>query len=150
MDDYRDDSLGTNRKMIEDFRAARDRGEPLARAMLLLTTTGARSGQPRTVPVMYVPFGDRVLVIGSNAGAPSEPGWVRNVRANPRVRVEVGAVTAEAEALVTSGEEGARLFADVAARYPFFLEHQAGIQRTIPVVVLTRLDGQGFSAQSGG
>jgi hypothetical protein len=58
--------------------------------------------------------------------------------------VELGAVTAEAEARVTSGEEGARLFADVAARYPFFREHQAGIQRTIPVIVLTRPDGQGF------
>jgi deazaflavin-dependent oxidoreductase (nitroreductase family) len=144
MDDYRSDPLGANRKMIDEFRAARDRDEPMARPMLLLTTTGADSNQARTVPIMYVPDGDRLLVIGSNAGAPAEPAWVRNVRAHPRVEVEVGRQTVEAEARVTSGEERDQLFADIAARYPFFLEHQAGTERTIPVIVLTRLDGHGF------
>src|SRR6266699_3503304 len=70
-----------NRRVIEEFRA--DRGKPggrwEGRPLLLLTTTGARSGQPRTTPMMYIPDGDRLLVIASNAGAPAHPDWYRNL-----------------------------------------------------------------------
>lgn len=144
MQDYRSDPLAVNRKMIEDFRAARARGERLSRLMLLLTTTGARSGRPQTVPVMYVPHGDRLLVIGSNAGSEKEPAWVGNLRANPEARIELGAGDAEVRAEMASGGERDRLFAYIGERFPFFLEYQAGTKRTIPVIVLTAADGRGF------
>ncbi|MDQ6771927.1 MAG: nitroreductase family deazaflavin-dependent oxidoreductase [Candidatus Dormibacteraeota bacterium] len=142
---YRTDPLAANRQMVDDFRAARDRGEPLNRPMLLLTTTGARSGEPRTAPMMYVPDGDRLLVIGSNMGAAQVPAWVHNIRARTDVTVEVRAETALASAREATGAERDQLFADIAAQHPFFLDHQAGISRPIPVVVLTRRDGQSFA-----
>ena len=76
-----------NRKLIEEFRAnGRRSGE---RQLLVLTTTGARTGRPHSTPMMYVPDGDRVIVIASNAGAPKHPDWYRNLVANPEVTVEV-------------------------------------------------------------
>jgi deazaflavin-dependent oxidoreductase (nitroreductase family) len=129
------DMKAHNRKVIEEFRANRGAGD---RPLLLLTTTGARSGQRRTNPMMYVPDGDRLLVLASNAGAPRHPDWYHNLVASPRVTVEVGAEAYEATAVITEGEERDRLFASVSERYPFFAEHQAGISRRIPVVALER------------
>src|SRR5713101_6497128 len=101
-----------NRRVIEEFRA--DRGKPggrfEGRPLLLLTTTGARSGQPRTTPMMYIPDGDRLLVIASNIGAPAHPGWYHNLAAHPQVTVEVGAETYDATAVVTEGSERHRLW----------------------------------------
>ncbi|TME01188.1 MAG: nitroreductase family deazaflavin-dependent oxidoreductase, partial [Chloroflexi bacterium] len=84
-----------NRQLIEDFRANRGKnGGPFAgRPLLLLTTTGAKSGQRRTTPMMFIPDGDRLLVIASNVGAPAHPDWYRNLVAHPDVTVEVGAET---------------------------------------------------------
>jgi deazaflavin-dependent oxidoreductase (nitroreductase family) len=124
-----------NRRLIEDFRANNGAGD---RPLLLLTTTGARTGQGRTTPMMYVPDGDRLLVIASNAGAPRHPDWFHNLAANPEVTVEVGADTYDATAVVTTGEERDRLFAGIVGQYPFFADHQAGVSRQIPVVALVR------------
>jgi deazaflavin-dependent oxidoreductase (nitroreductase family) len=124
-----------NRKLIEEFRANKGLGD---RPLLLLTTVGARTGIRRTTPMMYVPDGDRLLVIASNAGAPNHPDWYRNLEANPDVTVEVGAETYEAEAVVPTGEERDRLFAGIVEKYPFFADHQAGVSRRIPVVALVR------------
>jgi deazaflavin-dependent oxidoreductase (nitroreductase family) len=125
-----------NRQFIEEFRAA---GRKLDdRPLLLLTTTGRRSGQPHTVPMMYVPDGDRLLVIASNAGAPEQPDWYRNLLAHAEVAVEVGGEAYDATAIVTTGEERVRLFSDIAEKYPFFNDHQAKINREIPVVALVR------------
>lgn len=125
-----------NAQLIEEFR--RTGSAPDGRSLLLLTTTGARTGQPRTTPMMYVPDGDRLLVIASNAGAPQHPDWYRNLLANPEVTVEVAGETYQATATSLAGDDRDTTFADIAARYPFFADHQAGITRTIPVVALTR------------
>ncbi|MDF3041058.1 MAG: deazaflavin-dependent nitroreductase family protein [Thermomicrobiales bacterium] len=89
---------------------------------------------------MYVPDGDRLLVIASNAGAPSHPDWYDNLRARPAVTVEVAGETYQATAVVTGGTERDRLFAEIAANYPFFTDHQARVSRQIPVVALVRND----------
>jgi deazaflavin-dependent oxidoreductase (nitroreductase family) len=124
-----------NRKVIEEFRANKGAGD---RPLLLLTTTGVRSGLRRTTPMMYVPDADRLLVIASNAGAPNHPDWYRNLLADPNVTVEVGPEVYEATAEVSAGDERDRLFASIVEKYPFFADHQAGIDRRIPVVALIR------------
>ena len=128
-----------NRQLIEEFRANRSNfgGRPL----LLLTTTGAKSGQRRTTPIMYVPDGDRLLVIASNAGAPVHPAWYHNLMAHPEVTVEVASETFEATAIVTTGEERHRLWTRIVESYPFFTEHQAKTTRQIPVIALERREG---------
>ncbi|SRR6266516_1516560 len=132
-----------NRQLIEEFRASRNKvdGAFDGRPLLLLTTTGARSGKRRTTPMMYVPDGDRLLVIASNAGAPTHPDWYRNLVAYPQVTVEVGTETFDAIAVVTEGEERRRLWTGIVELYPFFAEHQAKISRQIPVIVLSRREG---------
>ena len=129
-----------NRQLIEDFRANRGKnGGPFAGSpLLLLTTTGAKSGQRRTTPMMFIPDGDRLLVIASNVGAPAHPDWYRNLVAHPDVTVEVGAETFDATAVVTQGAERDRLWTRVVELYPFFTGHQAKTTRQIPVIALSR------------
>ncbi|HEX5441777.1 MAG TPA: nitroreductase/quinone reductase family protein, partial [Ktedonobacterales bacterium] len=98
-----------NRQMIADFRARDPKLN--GRRILLLTTTGARSGQPHTTPMTYVIDGDRVLVIASNAGAVRHPDWYRNLVANPEVTVELWDETFQTRAVVAEGEEYDRLWA---------------------------------------
>jgi len=132
-----------NRQLIEEFRADRDKGGGAmkGRPLLLLTTTGAKSGQLRTKPMMFIPDGDRLLVIASNAGAPTHPDWYRNLVAHPEVTVEVGNETFKAIASVTEGPERQRLWSRVVELYPFFADHQAKTTRQIPVIVLERREG---------
>lgn len=129
-----------NRQLIEDFRANRHNpdGPFKSRPLLLLTTTGARSGQRHTTPMMYVPDGNRLLVIASNAGAPAHPDWYHNLVAHPEVTVEVGTEIYDAVAVVTEGEERQRLWNKIVESYPFFTDHQAKITRQIPVITLSR------------
>ena len=132
-----------NRQMIEQFRASWSKsGGPMeGRAMLLLTTTGAKSGQPRTTPMMYIPNGDRLIVLASNAGATNHPDWYHNLVAHPQVTVEAKGETFTATATVTAGAERQQLWDMVVAQYPFFSEHQAKITRQIPLILLTRPKG---------
>jgi deazaflavin-dependent oxidoreductase (nitroreductase family) len=132
-----------NRQLIEEFRANRNKaGGPFdGRPLLLLTTTGAKSGQRRTTPMMYISDGDRLLVIASNAGALTHPDWYYNVAAHPEVTVEVGTETFDATAVVTEGAERHRLWTRIVELYPFFAEHQAKTTRQIPVIVLSRREG---------
>ncbi len=134
------DQNAYNRQLIEDFRAYRGKaGGPMeGRPLLLLTTTGAKSGQLRTMPMMYIRDGERLLVIASNAGAPAHPDWYRNLLAHPEVTVEVGTETFKATASVAEGAERQKLWNRIVGLYPFFADHQAKITRQIPVVVLTR------------
>lgn len=101
------DQLEFNRKLIEEFRATRATPDgPFAkRPIVLLTTTGAKTGQPRTTPVMYIREGERLLVVASNAGAPKHPAWFRNLAAHPSLTVEIGTETFEARAVVLEGAE---------------------------------------------
>lgn len=134
------DQNAYNRQLIEDFRASRGKaGGPMeGRPLLLLTTTGAKSGQLRTTPMMYIRADDRLLVIASNAGAPAHPDWYRNLLAHPQVSVEVGNETFKAVASVAEGTERQKLWNRIVELYPFFADHQAKITRQIPVIVLTR------------
>ncbi|MEV6924323.1 nitroreductase family deazaflavin-dependent oxidoreductase [Dactylosporangium sp. NPDC051485] len=130
------DLKGANQKLIAEFRAA---GRELeGRPLLLLTTTGRRSGEPYTTPMMYVRLDDRLLVIASAAGAPKHPDWYRNLEAGPAVTVEMEGEEFPATATPTAGADRDALFARIAERYPFFTDHQAGTDRTIPVVELVR------------
>ena len=128
-----------NRQLIEEFRA--DRSKFGGRPLLLLTTTGAKSGQRRTTPMMYVRNGDHLMVIASNVGAPTHPAWYHNLMAHPDVTVEVGNETFEATAIVTTGEERHQLWTRIVESYPFFSEHQAKTTRQIPVIILERQEG---------
>ncbi len=129
-----------NRQLIEEFRTNRNKadGQFSGRPLLLLTTTGARSGQRRTTPMMYIPDGDRLLVIASNIGAPKHPDWYHNLVAYSEVTVEIGTETFNAIAVVTEGLERHRLWTKVVELYPFFAEHQAKTTRQIPVIALSR------------
>jgi F420H(2)-dependent quinone reductase len=131
-----DDLAAANRKLIDEFRAA-GRSLP-GRPLLLLTTTGARTGQPRTNPMMYVRVDDRLLVIASAAGSPKHPDWYHNLVAHPAVTVEADGAEYPATARPTEGADRDALFARIVEQYPFFTDHQAGVERTIPVVELIR------------
>ena len=132
------DMLAHNAKLIEEFRA--DGGKSMGnRPLLLLTTTGRRTGRPRTSPMMFVPDGDRYLVIASNAGATADPLWYRNLVADPAVTVEMPGRTFRARATPLTGDDYERTWARVQQQYPFFAEHQDKAGRPIPVVALTPL-----------
>ena len=127
-----------NKDVIEEFRAADGRvgGEFEGAPMLLLHTVGARTGKGRINPMMYLPDGDRMIVIASKAGSPGNPDWYYNLRADPNVRVEVGTETVDVVAVELEGEERDRLFADQARRYPGFQLFQDRTERVIPVFAL--------------
>jgi deazaflavin-dependent oxidoreductase (nitroreductase family) len=128
-----------NGQVIEEFRANGGRVGGMFEhgRLLLLTTTGARTGLRRTTPLGYLPDGDgRVLVIASAGGAPRHPAWFRNLVANPRVTVESGDFTYEADAVVLEGAERDAAFARAAEADPGWAEYEAKSGRTLPVVAL--------------
>src|SRR5215218_2015415 len=100
-----------NQRVIEEFRANGGKvgGMFADSPMMLLTTTGARSGQPRVAPLVYTKDGDDIVIIASKGGAPTNPDWFRNLVANPEVTVEVGTERFPAKARVTEGDERQRL-----------------------------------------
>ena len=127
--------------LITDFRANGGQvtsGPFAGRPVLLLTTTGAQSGQPRLAPVVYSRDGDGYVIVASKGGAPTHPAWYHNLLANPVVTVEVGGETFEARARVTESVERDRLFAERVAQSPGFADYQKKTTRAIPVVVLER------------
>jgi deazaflavin-dependent oxidoreductase (nitroreductase family) len=130
-----------NRKIIEEFRAngGETSGPFKGRPLLLLTTTGAKSGEARTTPLVYSKEGDRLVVIASMGGAPKHPAWYFNILAQPEVTVEVGTDTFVMRAVVSEGEERDRLYAQQAAQMPAFKEYQEKTMRRIPVVALERV-----------
>ena len=123
-----------NRKVIEEHRANRGQlsGMMAGRHVLLLTTTGARSGQPRTTVLGYGKDGDRLVVVASGNGAPEHPLWYRNLLKNPDATVEVGAEKFEARARTARPDERDRLTALV----PYVKTEQEKTSREIPIVVL--------------
>jgi deazaflavin-dependent oxidoreductase (nitroreductase family) len=129
-----------NARIIEEFRANEGRvGGPFEGApLLLLSTTGARSGKTRVNPLMYLADGDRLVVFASKGGAPTHPDWYHNVVANADASVEVGTERFPVRATVATGGERDELFAEQAKRYPQFAEYETKTDRTIPVIVLER------------
>ena len=129
-----------NRTVIEEFRAndgkvtGRFAGAPL----LLLTTTGAKSGQTRTNPVAYRREGGRVFVFASKAGAPRDPDWFHNLVAHPDVTVELPGETYRARAVVVEGPERDRVWEAQKTVMPGFADYERKTTRRIPVVELQR------------
>ncbi|MFJ8743136.1 nitroreductase family deazaflavin-dependent oxidoreductase [Embleya sp. NPDC127516] len=139
-----------NAHVIAEFRANGGRvgGMFEGASLVLLTTVGARTGRPRTNPVVRASDGDRTLIFASNAGGPNHPDWYHNLLARPQVAVEVGiddagravVETYAAEAIPLAGAERDRLFAAQCDRDPAFAVYQAGTSRVIPVVELRRIE----------
>jgi deazaflavin-dependent oxidoreductase (nitroreductase family) len=131
-------SLDINQQVIEEFRANGGKvgGDLEGARLLLITTTGARSGLPHTVPVGYLPDGDRVLIIGSAGGSPKHPAWFHNLRANPSLTVENGTMTYEARATVLEGTERDELWARAVEADPGWADYQAKTTRVLPVVAI--------------
>jgi deazaflavin-dependent oxidoreductase (nitroreductase family) len=130
-----------NKKVIEEFRANDGKvGGPFANmTLLLLHTTGAKSGLPRVNPVAYMADDEKLVIIASKAGASSNPGWYYNLIANPEVCVEAGTEQFQALAAITQEPERTELFEKMATLYPGFAEYPRKTTRIIPVVTLTRL-----------
>jgi deazaflavin-dependent oxidoreductase (nitroreductase family) len=131
-----------NVKVVEDFRANAGKvgGRFANSRLLLLHTTGAKSGQPRLTPLVYLTDGDRLVVIASNGGAAKHPAWYHNLVANPKVGVEVGAEQFYARATVAPEPERTTLFDTMAAKSPAFAAYQQkAAPRVIPVILLTRM-----------
>jgi deazaflavin-dependent oxidoreductase (nitroreductase family) len=105
--------------------------------ILLLTATGRRSGRARTVPLMYVP-GEEPVLVASNGGNPSHPHWYLNLLAEPRATIEIGGRRAEVVARTAGGEEREELWRRAVAVYPAYADYQRRTGRRLPVVVLTR------------
>ncbi len=146
-----------NQAIIAEFRANGGQvgGQFEGAPLLLLHTTGARTGQPRVNPLAYTRDGERYVVIASKGGAPTNPDWYYNIVANPRVTVEVGTEQFEAEATTPGEPERTRLYDQMAAVMPGFAAYQRQTTRQIPVVVLTRVptagaagDGRGTHARA--
>ena len=130
-----------NQQVIEEFRANGGKvgGMFEGAPMVLLTTTGAKSGQPRVAPLVYTTDGDRIVIIASKGGAPTHPDWYHNIVANPEVTVEVGGETYTARAEVAQEPERTRLYNAQADLMPQFHEYQKNTERKIPVVTITRV-----------
>jgi deazaflavin-dependent oxidoreductase (nitroreductase family) len=130
-----------NDPIIKAFRANNGRldDQGRGRSLLLLTTTGARSGQPRVAPLAFTRSDEDYVVIASKGGSPSHPDWYHNLVSNPTVTVEVGGETFLARARVAAGDEHDTLFEAQAREMPNFAEYQQKTSRKIPVIVLERL-----------
>lgn len=127
-----------NSKIIEEFRANGGKvgGQFEGAPLLLLHTVGARSGQERVNPMMYRPAGNGYAVFASKAGAPTNPDWYHNLRANPRVRAEIGTRTVDLVARVAEGGEREQIWSAQKQDYPGFADYERKTDRQIPVVIL--------------
>ena len=130
-----------NKNIIDEFRANEGRvgGRFEGRTLLLLHTTGAKSKQPRINPAAYVRDGERYVVIASKGGAPTNPDWYYNIKANPNLTVEVGTETFKVHATVAEEPERTRLYNKMVEMMPGFADYQQKTTRKIPVIVLTRV-----------
>jgi deazaflavin-dependent oxidoreductase (nitroreductase family) len=131
-----------NKSIIDEFRTndGKVSGQFNGADLLLLTTTGAKSGQRRVSPLAYFRIDGRLIIIGSFAGAPISPAWVHNLRANPRAHVEVGTDVFDVTARELPPAEREELFPKVTAAAPGFAEYQAKTSRVIPLFELQRVE----------
>jgi deazaflavin-dependent oxidoreductase (nitroreductase family) len=127
-----------NEQIIDEFRANGGKvgGGFSGAGLLLLHTTGAKSGEERVNPLAYQADGDRFVVFASKGGAPTNPDWYHNLRANPRVRVEVGTEPFDVVARVAEGDERDRLWVRQKELIPVFADYEQKTDRPIPVIVL--------------
>ena len=129
-----------NVQIIEEFRANGGEvgGQFAGAPLLLLHSTGAKSGQERVNPMMYQAVADAYAVFASYAGSPKNPAWFHNLMANPDATIEVGADTVDVRARVLDAEERAPIWEKQKADYPGFAGYEAKTDRVIPVVLLER------------
>jgi deazaflavin-dependent oxidoreductase (nitroreductase family) len=129
-----------NKNIVDEFRTndGKVSGQFADANLLLLTTTGAKSRQTRVSPLAYFRVDGKLIIIGSFAGAPMNPAWVHNLRANPRAHVEVGADAFDVTARELPPVERGELFPKVTAVAPGFAEYQAKTARVIPLFELQR------------
>jgi deazaflavin-dependent oxidoreductase (nitroreductase family) len=127
-----------NASIIKEFRtnAGKVGGFFQGKPVLLLHHTGAKSGEVRVNPLMYRKDGDRYVVFASKGGAPNNPHWFHNLKANPSAHVEVGTEKLDVTARVADAEERDRLYAEQAEEHPQFAEYAKQTKRRIPVIVL--------------
>ncbi len=129
-----------NQQIIKEFRTNGGKvgGQFEGAPLLLLHSTGAKSGQERVTPVVYQADGDHYAIFASKAGAPTNPDWYHNLRANPGATIEVGTDTVEVTARVAEGDERERLWSEQKRAMPGFAEYEEKTTRTIPVVILEK------------
>ena len=127
-----------NQQIIDEFRANAGKvGGPFEGApLLILHSTGAKSGQERVIPLVYRQEGDALVIFASKGGAPTNPDWLHNLRAHPQARIEVGTDTKQVVAREAQGDERDRIWEGHKQRFPNFAEYEAKTDRVIPVVVL--------------
>ncbi|EKD87678.1 MAG: cell entry (mce) related family protein [uncultured bacterium] len=130
-----------NQNIINEFRANAGKvGGPFeGKTLLLLHTIGAKSGKEHITPVACIEDGEHLVIIASKGGAPTNPGWYYNIRANPQVTVEYQTEIFQALAEVTIEPERTRLYARMVENMPGFADYQVKTTRVIPVIVLSRL-----------
>lgn len=104
--------------------------------LLILTTTGRRSGEPRSTVVGYIPDGDAFIIVASKGGLPEHPAWYHNIVANPDVTIERSGAPEQRRARITSGDERERLWRKICVLYPTFASYQASTTRQLPVILL--------------
>jgi deazaflavin-dependent oxidoreductase (nitroreductase family) len=129
-----------NTNIIEEFRANQGRvgGQFEGAPLLLLHSTGAKSGKERVIPVMYRAVGEDWAGFASKAGMPTNPDWYHNLLAHPEASIEVGTDTIPVRARVTEGDEREGIWSAHKAAYPGFAEYEAKTTRQIPVIILSR------------
>ena len=133
-----------NKRIMAEFHANGGKvgGRFAGADILILTSTGARTGQTRWNPLAYSRDGDRYVIVASKGGSPTSPDWYYNLVAYPSAVIEVGTDVIEVEASVAKGVERERLYAQHASKMPQFLEYAKNTSREIPVVVLTPREAQ--------
>ena len=136
---YNRDWNAFNKDVIAQFRANGGHVPGRQHPLILLTTTGAKSGLPRTTPLNYSTDGGHIVVIASKAASPTHPDWYHNLLAHPEAIIEIGAEKFPVRARVAQGQERQRLFDAQAALMPFFAEYQQSTARQIPVIVFERI-----------
>jgi deazaflavin-dependent oxidoreductase (nitroreductase family) len=129
-----------NRSIVDEFHANGGKvgGQFAGADLLLLTTTGAKSGEPRLAPLAYFTVDGKLIIIGSKAGADTNPDWVHNLRANPAAHVEIGTDAYDVAARELPQAERDELFDKVVAAAPGFGEYQSKTSRIIPLFELHR------------
>ena len=130
-----------NQPIIEEFRANKGVvGGPFAGAtLLLLTSTGAKSGESRLSPLAYLTIDDKMIIVGSKAGADTNPAWVYNLRANPRAHIEVGTEAYDVVARELPADERDATYPKIVEMAPTFGDYQANTSRVIPLFELQRV-----------
>ncbi|MEM7213623.1 MAG: nitroreductase family deazaflavin-dependent oxidoreductase [Pseudomonadota bacterium] len=126
-----------NKPIIEEFRANAGEVKSFPAPLLILTTKGARTGQVRENPLVFLEDGDRYIIIASFAGNPKSPPWYHNLVAHPDVQIEIGAETIQMRATVLDEPERTELYTRMETQMPTFTEYRESTDRVIPVIALT-------------